>query len=104
MKAVIDGVRYDTNKAEIVGSHNTGRGWNNFRHWEATLYVTSKGCFFLAGEGGGMTEFAHTCSDNSRSAGSRVIPMNAEEALRWAEQYLDISIVEKWFTEMIQDA
>jgi hypothetical protein len=51
-----------------------------------------------------MTEFAHTCSDNSRSAGSRVIPMNAEEALRWAEQYLDISIVEKWFTEMIQDA
>jgi hypothetical protein len=80
------------------------RGWNDFWHWEATLYVTSKSCFFLAGEGGGMTEFAPTYSDNSRTAGSRIIPMSAEEALCRAEQYLDTSIVEKWFTEPIQVA
>lgn len=105
MKSIIDGVRYDTNKAEIVGSRNRGLGWSDLRHWEATLYVTAKSRrFFLAGEGGGMTQFAQTCSDNSKTRGSRIIPMSAKEALRWVEQYVDTSIVEKFFTDIIQDA
>jgi hypothetical protein len=92
MRTVIDGIRYDTNKAEIVGSYNIWPGWNDFRN-RKRLCMTSNGCFFLARESGAMTEFAHTCSDNSRTASSRIVPISAEEALRWAEQYLESSTV-----------
>jgi hypothetical protein len=92
MKTVLDGIRYDTNKAEIVGSYNIGPGSNDFRT-RKRLCMTSNGCFFLAGERGAMTEFPHTCSDNSRTAGSRIVPISAEEPLRWAEQYLETSTV-----------
>ena len=105
MKKIINGLRYDTDKATLIGEYHTpGLGSGDFRYWEASLYKTPKsGKFFLAGEGHAMTRFAsHT--GNSSGWGSKLIPMNKEEALEWAEQYLDADDIEEHFADSVEDA
>jgi hypothetical protein len=109
MKTIIQGVRYDTEKATLIGeADNLGAGassTSDFSYWEATLYVTPKsGRYFIAGSGGPMTRFAHTVDKNSRSGGSRLIPISRDEALEWAEQYLSTDVVEEFFGDIIKDA
>jgi hypothetical protein len=105
MKKIINGLRYDTDKAIEIGSYDTpGLGMSDFRYWEATLYKTPRsGRFFLAGKGHAMTRFAsHT--GNSSSWGEKLIPMEREGALAWAEQYLDADVIKEHFGEEIEDA
>ena len=105
MKKIINGLRYDTDKAIEIGSYHTpGRGTSDFSYWEATLYKTPRsGRFFLAGEGHAMTQFGSTYGD-SRGWGSKLIPMTDAEALEWAEQYLDADEIEEHFGGQVEDA
>lgn len=105
MKAIIQGKRYDTEKAELIGEYHTpGMGQSDFRYWEAGLYVTPRSKqYFLAGEGHAMTRFATHNGDGS-GWGNKIIPMDATEALAWAEQYLDSATIEEYFGDMIDDA
>lgn len=109
MKAIIDGVRYDTEKSTEIGSHdNLGSGAtsrSDFHWWEATLYKTPRsGRYFLAGEGGPMTQFSRALAQNSWSGGEKIIPMTEEEAFAWAQQYLDPDEVEDNFGHLIEEA
>lgn len=109
MKAIIDGCRYDTEKSIEIGSFdNIGRGassMNDFHYWEASLYKTPRSAkYFLAGEGGPMTQFARAVSQNSWGGGSKILPMTEKEAFEWAQQYLESEIIEEHFGHMIQDA
>lgn len=109
MKKIINGLRYDSEKAISVGcANNLGSGASStrdFQYWEATLYKTPRsGKFFLVGEGGPMTRFAHRVDQNSRTGGSDLQPMTREEALEWAEQYLDAETIEENFSDAIEDA
>lgn len=107
MRAIINGTRFDTDKAIAIGTHDHGcyPGSGDFSHWSATLYKTPRsGRFFLAGEGGAMTKFAYHCADGTSCGGSRIIPMDKQEALGWAERYLDAAEIEAGFGDMIADA
>lgn len=107
MKAIINGLRYDTEKAAEVGSHDHGAYPNSgdFSHWSATLYKTPRsGRFFLHGEGGAMTRFAQHSAFGGSCGGEKIIPMSKEEALEWAQQFLDPDEVEEHFADAIQDA
>jgi hypothetical protein len=109
MKKIINGLRYDTDKAIEVGFYsNLGRGADSrsdFRWFEATLYKTPRsGRFFIAGTGGPMSRFSHSVGQNSWSGGSDLNPMTREEALEFAEQFLDAEEIEKHFAEHIEDA
>jgi hypothetical protein len=105
MKAIINGKRYDTDKAIEVGSYGTHLGRGDFREWNASLYKTPRaGAFFLAGEGHGMTAFCSSSPDGMRGWGSKLIPMSREEALEWAEQYLTTATIEEHFGDDVQDA
>jgi len=102
MKKIINGKRYDTEKAIVVGcADNVGSGCDSvtdFRYWEATLYQTPRSkVFFLAGKGGPMSRFAQSAGQNQWSGGKDLIPMATEEAQEWAEQYLDTSVIERFF-------
>ena len=105
MKKIIGGLRYDTEKAILIGEYHTpGIGTSDFNYWNAGLYVTPKsGRYFLAGEGHGNTRFASSYG-NSRGWGSDIIPMDSIEALDWAEKYLSAEEVEAAFSKDIQDA
>lgn len=107
MKAIIHGIRYDTEKATLIGESgsdgNTSRG--DFRWWEAGLYVTPRSRrYFLAGKGGAMTRFSRSAGLNAWTGGEGIHPMSREEALEWAEQELSAEIIEQHFADMIEDA
>lgn len=109
MKKIVNGLRYDTSKATAIGSYdNVGDGCDSasdFRYWEATLYVTPRsGRYFLAGEGGAMSRFSQSAGQNSWRGGSDIIPLTKDEAMEWAQQYLDTRTVEEYFADAIEDA
>lgn len=105
MKKTIQGIRYDTEKATLIGEYYTpGITKNDFSYWEAGLYVAPRsGRYFVAGEGHGMTRFASTVGD-ARGWGEKIIPMEKEEALAWAENYLDEAAIDEFFGDIIKDA
>lgn len=105
MKKIIQGLRYDTDNAILVGEYYTRNiGKSDFNYWEAALYKTPKsGKFFLAGEGHAMTQFGST-NGNARGWGEKLIPMSQEEALEWAEQYLTAEEIEEHFDDSIEEA
>jgi hypothetical protein len=112
MKKIINGLRYDSSNAIEIGSYdNIGReasSQSDFRWWEATLYRTPRsGRYFLVGEGGAMSRFAQSAGQNSWSGGDDLIPMSKEEALEWAERYLDpevIEVIEEHFGDLVENA
>ena len=105
MKAIINGFRYDTDKAIEIGSREHGEIVTNLDYWEATLYVTKRAHrYFLAGTGGAMTTWARSTGQNETSGGEGIRVMTKAEALAWAEQYLEPEEIEAGFAEDIQDA
>lgn len=108
MKKVIDGKRYDTKAALMLGeADNLGRGVDSttdFGYWEAGLYRTEKGNYFLSGQGGPMSMFSRSVGQNSTSGGEGIIPMSKEEAFAWAQQHLHQNEIEAEFADMIEDA
>ena len=104
MKAIIHGVRYDTEKATLIGSYSYSSS-GDFNHWEATLYKTPRSNkYFLAGSGGPMSRYSQTIGQNEWSGGERIDPLTKEQAFEWAQQYLAAEEVEEHFADMIEDA
>jgi hypothetical protein len=107
MKAIINGVRYDTEKATLIGhtSNNNACSRSDFHYWEAGLYVSPRAKrYFLAGSGGPMSRFSRSAGQNSWTGGSAIQPMTREEALEWAEHELRTEEVEAHFADMIEEA
>lgn len=103
-KKILNGVRYDTEKAELIGDEEYGHG-GDFNRWYAGLYVSPRSKrYFLSGEGGPMSQFATRNSDGSRTSGDEIIPMTKEDAMAWAERHLSVDLVEKYFGDSIEDA
>ena len=104
MRKILNGLRYDTDKADLIGEASYGNG-GDFRHFRAGLYKTPRaGRYFLAGEGGPMSRFAQSTGLNEWSGGEDIIPLDEEDAREWAEQYLDAEEIERGFPESIEDA
>jgi hypothetical protein len=105
MKAIINGVRYDTEKATLIGEASEGnRG--DFGRWEAGLYVTPRaGRYFLAGEGGPMSRYARPGDQpGAWRSGERIEPLSREMAFAWAQDNLPVQVVEAHFGDLIEDA
>lgn len=106
MKKIIDGIRYDTEKATLVGSAEARCPQNDFHWWSEELYKAPRsGRFFIAGSGGPMSKWSESIDQNSWSGSSGIRPMNKEQAREWCEQYLDDP--DEWsehFADQIQDA
>lgn len=104
MKKIINGLRYDSEKAICVGSDSYSNP-SDFHYWEETLYKTPRaGRFFVVGEGGPMSRYAKTIGQNQWSGGSDLIPLNKAEAMRWCEEHLGSGEWEEYFADDIQEA
>jgi hypothetical protein len=106
MKAIINGLRYDTETATHIGGASGG-GYNmrDFHYWEEDLYKTPRaGRYFLAGKGGPLTRYAVAVGNNGHTGGERIIPLDADEAMRWAEEHLDADTIAEHFGDAVQDA
>ena len=97
MKKIINGKRYNTESAELCGSHEYGYP-GDFNYVSEELYQKRTGEFFLHGEGGANSKYREEISMNSWSGGEKIIPLTDDEAREWAEEYLDSEDYEKLFT------
>ena len=109
MKKILDGIRYDSDKAVKLGeTSNLGRGCDSvtdFSFWEAALYRTPKsGRYFITGSGGPMSRFSQSIGQNTWSGSSDLIPMSEDEAYKWAEDHLTTDEIEAAFPDRIQEA
>lgn len=103
MKAIIDSKRYDTDTATKIASDSFGYP-NDFSHWEETLYVTSKGNYFLHGSGGAMSRYCTQVGNKSFGGGSEIIPMTREKAAAWCEEHNAVDATEEHFNDLVEDA
>ena len=106
MKKIINGVRYDTSKMILIGEATSpGFYVSDFQYWEAGLYKSKRSeRYCLAGEGGPMSRFARPVGVSGMSGGADLTTMSREEALSWAERYLDTETVQEFFGDMIEEA
>ena len=88
MKKVINGKLYNTESAHCVGMNQYSYP-GDFNYWCEELYKKKTGEYFLYGEGGAASRYRERVDANSYSSGSTIIPLDEEEAMRWAEEYLD---------------
>lgn len=103
MKAIINNKRYNTETAKLVGeAHHSYPG--DFSHWSAGLYRTPRGNYFLAGTGGPMSRYGHSCGQNSWSGGSKIITLSKQDALEWAQAHLESDEIESAFADSLEDA
>lgn len=102
MKKIIQGFRWDTDKADKVCDIQEGYA-GDFRRIDAGLYRTKRAKkFFLAGAGGPMTVFAKSVDQNSWTGSEGIIPISDDDARMYAEKYADTDTIEKFFA--VQDA
>lgn len=98
MKAIIHGIRYDTDNAVLIGEAASRLPPTHFKWWAAGLYRTPRsGSYFLAGRGQAATEFGRNSENHLRSAGERIIPLTPAEALNWAEDHLGQAAIDAEF-------
>lgn len=107
MKAIINGRRYDTSKADLIGEGGSPSNVSvtDFSHyWEALYKTPRSGQYFLAGGGGPMTKYARSVGGGTRTEGQRIFPLTREEALQWAEHHMAPDEIETHFGDCIEDA
>ena len=105
MKAIINGKRYDTDKARELASATSHCGRRDFGWWREKLYRTPRsGAYFLAGEGHARSHYARPLGGGSYGPGEKITPMSEEEAFAWAQQHLRAAEIEAIFADRIEDA
>lgn len=104
MKAIINNLRYDTETAEHLASAGNNLGYNDFNYYYEELYKTPNDNFFLVGEGGAMSHYS-TPNGGGRSGDSNVFkPLTKTDVYNWLENNEEYELIEKYFSENIQDA
>jgi hypothetical protein len=97
MRQIIDGKRYDTDTAEYLAGvpcHYQSR--SDFNYEDTAIYRTKSGRYFIAGEGGPMTRWAHKAG-NMWTNGSGIRPLSPEEARVHLEDANAQDALERYF-------
>ncbi len=102
MKKIINGKRYDTDTAKLVGHTSYGTP-GDFNYWWEGLYRKRTGEFFLQGNGGPMSKYSERIGENEWTGGQEIIPLSLEEAQEWGEKYLDAEEYEEIFGRVEED-
>ena len=96
MKKVINGKKYNTDTATLIGG--TGYSYpGDFAYWRERLYRKKTGEFFLYGIGGPMSKYAIRTGQNEWSGSQQIQPLTVQEAQEWAEKYLEADEYEQVF-------
>lgn len=100
MKKIINGKIYDTDTAREIASNYHGEGPRDIYYYSEKLYLKRTGEYFLYGEGGPMSRYAISTSDNHWSGGQRIVPMSYKSAQEWAQENLDADDYQAEFGEV----
>ena len=100
MKKIIKGKIYNTETAEKLFNVDNGLGHRDFNFYDFDVYKTKRGAYFIAGEGGPMTQFSIPVGNMFRG-GSKLIPITIEEAMNYAESNISADKMEEIFKDNI---
>lgn len=100
MQKIINGKKYNTDTAEMVGTYCNNYGRNDFNWMEETLYKKRTGEFFLFGEGGAASKYCTWLDGHNRCGGEKIVPMTFDDAREWAEKHLEVEEYEAIFGEV----
>jgi len=85
LKRTVDRKTYDTDTAAKVCSVRRGRP-SDWRYESASLYLTQKGSWFIAGGGGPLSSWGvREAGSGDHRGGEGLLPVNRQEALAWLE-------------------
>lgn len=98
MKSVADGKLYDTETAAELGTSSYGVP-GDFNYCREVLYKTKNKRYFLFGEGVPNSKYAESVGTNTRSGGSRIIPLTLKEAFEWAQEHDFVEVCESEFAD-----
>ena len=79
MRRIIYGKTYNTKTAEIICDTGNDEYSTDFRHERSDLFVTKKGAYFIAGNGGALSRFAAPYG-NGWQGDAGIIPLSRDEA------------------------
>lgn len=97
MKKIIDGKTYNTETATRIANWDNGYYGNDFNACDESLYISPKGTYFLAGEGGALSKYARSVG-SGRCGGDGMEVLTKAEALRWCEDHgVDADAIAKHF-------
>ncbi|MCD2175355.1 hypothetical protein [Rhizobium sp. C4] len=99
---VIGGKLYNSATATEICTYESGDYTDDFRYELTSLYITTRGRFFLAGEGGALTRWSQPSGNNGSTGGVGLSPLDATEAREFAEQHADADTVAAFFE--VEDA
>ncbi len=103
MKKIINGAKYDTETAKLLGEWTNNCSTRDFHWCEEELYRTKAGKYFLRGKGGPMSKYTKSAGNNCWTGDERILPMSREAAMEWAEEKLDGDDYEAIFGEVTED-
>lgn len=98
MKKMINGKRYDTNAAKKIAEWTSPTKDTASKYTE-TLYRKRTGEFFLHGWGNEKSPYGQNVTMNVKEPGEKIIPMNKDEARKWAFAHADIEEFAKYFKD-----
>ncbi len=103
MRLVVEGKVYDTKNAERL--HGWERGYpGDLNAMEEALYRTAKGAYFVAGSGGANTIYAVRESSTTTSGGSRIRPLDRDDAMEWLEIHGGTEVLLEHFADALEEA
>lgn len=103
MRALIDGLRYDTQSAEEVARATSPRDDTDLCYYDEGLYLSPNGTWFLAGRGNAGTKYASPMG-HYLGSGERIIPLRPHDARAWLEFYGLLDLLEACFPDAVRDA
>lgn len=98
MKKIINGKKYNTETATMLGSWDNGI-YGDLDSVSETLYRKKNGEYFVHGEGGPRTQYCEVIG-NTWYNGEAIIPMDYKTAREWAEEHLSVEEYEAAFGEV----
>lgn len=99
MRKIINGKMYDTETAKLIDSFSNDLHYLDFGWMAENLYQKRTGEFFLYGQGGGLTKYAHHFENGCMCDGEKIIPISEAEAKEWVEQNCDVDTYIEVFGE-----
>jgi len=103
MRKIINGKLYDTNKAKLVASVGNGYYGNDFHRCVEDLYRTSKGAWFLHGEGGPLSKYGKQ-HGSTKCGSSELRSMETDEVVEWLENHNRTDALLEYFPDRIEEA
>lgn len=103
MRALIHGLRYDTDAAEEIAGAIGRCSPSDLCYYEEALYLTDTGTWFLAGHGNAMTKYAQPYGEYL-GKGDGIVPLSPDDARSWLEFHGMLEVLEDFFPDDVSDA